>query len=67
MEKFLLDVPDPVCVLLDDDLLALQPIYVYLHIWGCVCTLASMKRRRKSKRMASLSFPDGKNATPRRV
>ena len=23
-----------------------------------------MKRRRKSKRMASLSFPDGKNATP---
>ena len=36
MEKFLLDVPDPVCVLLDDDLLALQPIYVYLHIFGVV-------------------------------
>ena len=36
MEKFLLDVPDPVCVLLDDVLLALQPIYVYLHIFGVV-------------------------------
>ena len=36
MEKFLVDVPDPVCVLLDDVLLALQPIYVYLHIFGVV-------------------------------
>ena len=36
VEKFLFDVPDPVCVLLDDDLLALQPIYVYLHIFWVV-------------------------------